>query len=167
MKRLASITLLFLFVAGLSACTAKQELIVEGPDGFTVTDEDGLSDSESITIDVIRCNKCPELEDVDTQNLCVGETKNIQLVGTDVNGDPITYSAIPMPEGAEICDWNGIFSWTPTCDQVGTKYITMKAADDLCGDSKLVKFIVDDCGQCNSQPDLKVIPDKNVCEGCC
>jgi hypothetical protein len=39
------------------------------------------------------------------------------IVAEDPDGDPVTYSAGPLPRGALFDDQTGVFSWTPEADQ--------------------------------------------------
>ncbi len=130
---------------------------------FSVSDGE-LSDSETVKITVKNCNHCPVLESIPTQTICAESTLNLQLIASDLDGDSLTYSGTPLPFGSSLCSWNGVFSWTPTCSQLGTYDITFKVTDGQCDDSKTAKIIVKDCGACNHAPVIS-IPDKTMNEG--
>jgi len=52
-----------------------------------------------------------------------------QVEASDSNGDTLTYSSIVKPEGMYINSENGLITWTPTNDQVGTHRVVVEISD--------------------------------------
>jgi len=81
---------------------------------------------------------------------------------TDIDGDPITYSAQGMPTGATFNATTKEFSWKPTYTQAGSYSVTFTAHDTHSPSTTSVSITVVDV---NSAPVLNAIPDKSVNEG--
>ena len=65
-----------------------------GPDSFTYTVSDGTETTSAVTvtIDVASVNDAPELTPV-TLNVTAGTVETIDMTGTDIENDPLTYRA--------------------------------------------------------------------------
>ncbi len=81
---------------------------------------------------------------------------------TDIDGDPITYSAQGLPTGATFNPTTKEFSWKPTYTQAGNYSVTFTAHDTHSPSTISVSITVVDV---NSAPILNAIPDKTVNEG--
>jgi len=81
---------------------------------------------------------------------------------TDVDGDPITYSAQGLPTGATFNTTTKEFSWKPTYTQAGNYSVQFTAHDTHSPSTTSVSITVVDV---NTAPILNAIPDKSVNEG--
>ncbi len=77
----------------------------------------------------------PVLAPVDDTSVGIGGTLEIQLTAHDTNGDPLTYSALDVPAHASLDPSTGLFTFTPTVDQIGELAITFGASDGTLSDS--------------------------------
>jgi len=84
------------------------------------TDGDGVSDGEERrqgtdpTSAASHPNRAPVLGFSGNQRVRVGSTLEIQLVAYDDDGEPLLFSALPLPPGAELDAQSGWLRWTPT-----------------------------------------------------
>jgi hypothetical protein len=78
-----------------------------------------------------------------------------QVVVTDEDGDPITYSLLAGPRGSQIHGTNGDFRWTPREDQIGENSITIQVSDGKCNVTQ--EFIVD-VFPINNPPEFTTTP---------
>jgi VCBS repeat-containing protein len=104
-----------------------------GSDTFTFKTNDGLADSNvaTVTITITAVNDAPVAKDANytiTRNTAVTAT----AVGTDVDGDQLTYSISKAPRRGTITNFNsatGGFTYTPLTTFVGTDSFTFKVSD--------------------------------------
>ncbi len=59
----------------------------------------------------------------------VGVAYQYQVVASDDDGDPITYSLVTFPSGMSINSTTGLLTWTPTVAQLGSQSVSIKADD--------------------------------------
>lgn len=85
---------------------------------FTVSDG-SLTDSETITITLIDVNTVPVLVSIGDKSVDEGELLEFTISATDEDGDPLTYSASNLSDGATFNATTQTFSWTPTYVQAG------------------------------------------------
>ena len=130
---------------------------------FTATDPGLLADSEAITITVSQVNGPPVLAPIGDQTVDEGQTLTFALSATDPDGDPLTYSAENLPEGASFEAATATFTWTPSFDQAGTYAdVTFKVEDPgLLSDSEAITITVN---HINRAPVLDPIGDKSGVE---
>jgi ELWxxDGT repeat protein len=111
----------------------------QGPGTFTfdvvVTDNGSpnLSDRETLTVTVGDVNQQPTLDPIAAQTVTAGQLLSFTAVGsdTDVPANSLTYSLQgTVPAGASIDPNTGVFSWTPTADQVGSHSLTLRVTDN-------------------------------------
>lgn len=130
---------------------------------FTVTDTDGLSDAETITIQVTDTNRPPVLEPAENKAVAEGESMSFGVSASDPDGDAVTLAADPLPSGSSFT--GGTFSWTPTYEQAGTYTITFIATDPSgLNSSRTVTITVTDV-RLNDPPVISPIGDQEVAEG--
>ncbi len=132
---------------------------------FTVMDTSELlilDDSETITITVNDVNRAPVLDPIGNQSIQEGETLEIQLSGTDPDGDVLTYSALGLPEGADFFEDLGLFTWTPTFGEQGIYTLSFILSDGSLTDEESISISV---GNVNQPPVLDPIDDQAVLEG--
>ena len=78
----------------------------------------------------------------------------------DQDADKLTYSAGPLPAGAEVSD--GIFTWTPNYDQAGIYPMAFSVSDGHTEVSQLVMITVNNS---NRRPIIELIPDRQILAG--
>ncbi len=82
----------------------------------------------------------PVLDPIGDKYVNAGDTLTFEVTAYDPDGDPITYSAEPLPTGAEFIDRT--FQWTPTSNQAGTHQLTFTADDGQLQDSETITITV-------------------------
>jgi len=104
---------------------------------------DGVAeDSEVVTINVVNTNRPPVLNSIGSQTLTEGDNYNLIISATDPDGNPLTYSAEPLPTGAVFVSSTRSLNWIPGNDQAGTYYVTFTASDGSLNASETVKITV-------------------------
>ena len=128
---------------------------------FTVSDGQGGTDRETVTIAVGETNREPVLASIGAQRVAEGTSLRVALSATDADGDRLTYSASGRPAGSSFS--GGVFSWTPTYQQSGTYRVTFTVSDGQGGtDRETVTIAV---GETNREPVLASIGWQRVAEG--
>ncbi|RQV99611.1 MAG: tandem-95 repeat protein, partial [Calditrichaeota bacterium] len=131
---------------------------------FAVKDPQGLSDQKTTAIVVNHVNRQPVLADIPPQTIDENQLLTVQLSASDPDREDagqLTFSAIEMPEGANLDPTTGAFSWTPGYDQSGNYEITVTVSDGNLTDSKIMVVTVN---HVNRTPVLSDIPDQIVDE---
>ena len=108
-------------------------------------------------------NAPPVLVAIGPQRVDELESLAFTANATDINGDTLAYSlAGSPPQGASINSTSGVFSWTPTEAQDGTRTVTVRVADgNGGGDSEVVLVTVNEV---NQAPVLDEIGPQSVSE---
>jgi len=115
---------------------------------FTVTDDDSLSDSETIAITVYEVNKPPELATVGNKTVGRLSELTFTLVATDpdVPANSLAFSSPNLPAGATLDPQTGVFGWTPSLQQgPGTYSVTFVVTDNgvpVMSDSETITITV-------------------------
>ena len=128
---------------------------------FTVADEHGGVARETIIITVGETNQAPTLEAIGDQTVAEGSLLTIPLVGTDEDGDALTYSVVDNPAGSSLSEQT--FRWTPSRTQAGEYSVTFTVADEHGGVAR--ETITITVGETNQAPELEAIGDQTVAEG--
>ena len=81
-------------------------------------------------------------------------------MGTDADGQMLTYSSTALPTGATLTGAN--FAWTPTFEQSGPFPVTFTVSDGSSTDTESITITVTDL---NRAPELGAVGDKNIAEG--
>ena len=76
-------------------------------------------------------NDAPVLQRIGDQGVPKGGTLTLNLVASDPNGDPLTFSVSGNPAGSSLLGTT--FSWTPTSGQSGTYQVTFIVKDGKGG----------------------------------
>jgi hypothetical protein len=104
---------------------------------FKVTDQGGLSASQSTSIYVNKVNRAPvftkEIPDnlILTVNIPVPLNFTFQYAAVDPDSDKVTFSLITGPDGSSVTS-AGLFSWAPTVSQAEKSYtLTIQASDGI------------------------------------
>ncbi len=130
---------------------------------FTVTDEEGATDTEMVIILVSNVNRPPVLNPISNQAVNEGGSLFFTVSGSDADGDLLTYSATGLPSGATLDSVTGAFSWTPNFTQAGNYPVTFTITDTLDGSySETVWFTVNNV---NRPPLFNSIGNQEVNEG--
>jgi hypothetical protein len=87
-----------------------------GTDRFTyrVVDPDGASAEATVTVTVEAVNDAPRLALVEDAYISVGQVFRLQLQGSDVDGDALSYHLLAGPAGAGLDAVTGELTWRPT-----------------------------------------------------
>jgi len=107
-----------------------------GMNWFTIvgTNSKGETDSTTFTVDLRSFNTPPRFSPVRVSNIAVNEEFSLQIKAIDPE-DPssslIRYLGVDLPEGANINEETGLFSWTPNPRQVGDFTFRVIASDQL------------------------------------
>ncbi len=110
---------------------------------FSVSDGTD-SAGQSAKIDVAGANRPPLLSHIDDQNVSEGGLLQLTVSGSDTDEDPITYSAVDLPQGASFDPVSKNFSWTPGYDQAGDHHVTFSVSDGMASAGQTIKITVGD-----------------------
>jgi len=111
----------------------------QGPGDYTITVKvtdsgtPAMSDQKDISIHVNEVNRAPTLANVPSiKGLPWGETLSFTATATDPDlpANTLTFSLIGAPTGASIGGSSGVFSWTPTSDQIGPHFFKVRVTDN-------------------------------------
>jgi hypothetical protein len=116
---------------------------------FAVSDGNGGSDFEDITITVTNTNRPPVLAAIGNRSVAEGGTLTFTVSASDPDGDPLTYSASNLPSGATFDTVTRTFTWTPDNTQSGSyPGVTFNVNDGLGGtDSEAITITVFDADE--------------------
>ena len=92
---------------------------------------DGLgqaAESDVFTIEVRPVNDAPTLGKLPPFEIYEDEPFEFQMEAFDVDGDPLSFTAASVPNGMTVST-DGLISWTPTNDDVGTHEIRLTVTD--------------------------------------
>ena len=107
-------------------------------------------------------NTPPSFDAIPAKTVNENQELKFTVNATDVDGDPIVYSATNLPTGAAFNSTTKEFSWKPTYSQSGNYTVTFSAHDGNSPGTTTVSITVVDV---NSVPAITPIPDKSVNEG--
>ena len=125
---------------------------------FTVADEHGGVARETITITVGETNQAPILTAIGDQTVAEGSLLTIPLVGTDEDGDALTYAVEGPPAGAALS--GSTFTWEPSHAQAGRYSVTFTVADEHGGVARETIIITVD--ETNQAPELADVGNQNA-----
>jgi PKD repeat protein len=141
----------------------------QGPGTYTfdlvVTDDEGASATQPVTIHVTEANRPPDLAPIADQTVAEGSPLGFAVTGTDPDlpANLLTFSLEPgAPVGAAIDPATGLFTWTPP-DGPGEVTIGVRVSDDgdpALSDVEAFRIIVQ-----NVAPSLTVTGAAEVEEG--
>jgi len=92
---------------------------------------DGLGqggETEVFTVEVRPVNDAPVFEDTPSSQIMEDEAFGFQMKASDVDGDALSFTASGLPSGLTVST-DGLISWTPTNDDVGTHEVVITASD--------------------------------------
>ncbi|MDD1647373.1 MAG: putative Ig domain-containing protein, partial [Methanomicrobiales archaeon] len=102
-------------------------------DGYTETVRPAYIDVE---------NAPPVFDEVEDQEVDLGETLSFQVSATDADSDPLTYAAASIPQGATFDLDTLTFEWAPTSR--GTYLASFTVTDGMASDTLAVPITVTD-----------------------
>ena len=89
----------------------------------------------------------PTLMRIGDKVAVVGELLSIQLVASDPENDVLSFSLrSALPEGAKFEKDRGLFTWTPTQDQIGSILLTFEVSDGMLKDQETIAVRVSAAG---------------------
>ena len=119
-----------------------------GADSFTytITDNDGLSDTATVDVTVTPVNDAPVAgDDVASTQLDTATTLNVLANDVDVDGDLLSVTqATGDMGGAVVINPDGTLGYTPAAGFVGTETITYTVSDGALTDTATVTVTVTD-----------------------
>lgn len=120
-------------VSGEVTCNLDDPLEV-GAQTLTATVADfagNPSAPASIGVTVLPDNRAPVLPPIGDLTVTLGSSLTLPLNAVDPDGDPLTYSVgpVPLPEGARLDTSTGVFTLTPTDDDLGSRPLTFSVTD--------------------------------------
>jgi len=132
---------------------------------FTLTDQAGLSTSQTATINVVHVNRPPVLSDIPSQS--VAENTPVSFIVTASDDDKedegkLTFSSSNLPEGSMLDATSGSFTWNPNFLQAGNYNVNIKVTDS--GSLSAEKQVTIDVSNVNRQPILNALDNKVVNE---
>lgn len=128
-----------------------------------VTDVTGLTARQIylLTINNGNDDQPPSLEPIADQTTVVNQTVMAVAIGTDPEGEALSYTILDGPTGVSINTVNGQFFWTPESGQVGVFPVTVSAMDPG-GQQASTSFSVEVIAEVNNPPDIGPIANQIV-----
>lgn len=122
----------------------------QGPQVYTFTVKvcddatPSLCDQQSVKLTVTEVNRAPEIEDIEDQEVTVGEELTFTAVASDPDlpANTLTFRLEEAPAGAAIDPTTGKFTWTPVESQIGEHEFHVCVTDGQLNDCTLVKVTV-------------------------
>jgi hypothetical protein len=143
-----------------------------GSNAFSVIVTDNglpsLSATQSFSVTVLASNNPPVLAAISDRTIAVGMTLTITNVATDPDSPPqvLTFNlGASAATNAVIDATNGVFTWAPTQDEIGSNAFSVIVTDNgLLPLSATQSFSVTVLAS-NNPPVLAAIPDRTIAEG--
>jgi len=107
-------------------------------------------------------NTPPSFDAIPAKTVNENQELKFTVNATDLDGDPIVYSALNLPSGAAFNPVTKEFSWKPNYTQAGTYSVTFQAHDGNSPSTIAVSITVVDV---NTVPTIAAISDKSINEG--
>ncbi|MDH4177677.1 MAG: putative Ig domain-containing protein, partial [Thermoleophilia bacterium] len=105
------------------------------------------SDSATFQVVVRGANAAPVLLPTGNRQATEGQLLSFQLQAVDADGDPLTYSAEGLPNGAALDPQTGVFTWTPALNQAGSYLVNVSATDGNAASSDAFTIAVANSNQ--------------------
>ncbi|MEZ5336015.1 MAG: putative Ig domain-containing protein [Methanolobus sp.] len=97
-----------------------------------------------MVIEVISVDSPPEIDPIGNKFVAEGSTLSFTIDATDVDNDPITYSAVGLPDGATLDSSSGEFSWVPGYEDADSYSVTFTVSANGLTDNETITIIVGD-----------------------
>ncbi|MXW81383.1 MAG: tandem-95 repeat protein, partial [Gemmatimonadetes bacterium] len=114
--------------------------------------------SSRVVIALTSTNQVPVLADIGDQTIAEGRTLTILLVGSDADGDALTYAVEGEPAGSSLS--GSTFTWEPSHTQAGEYSVTFAVADEHGGVAREIIIITVD--ETNQGPELADVGNQNA-----
>ena len=124
---------------GTASWSVNSIALLAGSNVLTVTARD-VAGNTSTDVLTVTLNAAPTLAAVANQSSVTGLATTLQLVGSDANGDALTYSATGLPTGLTVGASSGLISGTPSI--VGTYNVTVSVSDGSLSASRTFSWTV-------------------------
>ncbi len=121
-----------------------------------------LSDEKYVSITVNNVNRPPQFTDIGSQIVNEGDNLNFTVMGSDPDGDAVTFGAANLPFGATFDAETQIFDWTPGYDQANNYTVTFTISD---GQFTVTQDVTITVGNKNRPPVLNPIGNPTTKEG--
>ena len=112
-----------------------------------------LSDSTSVTINVVDVNLAPVLANIGNKTVVENSTLTFLLHGSDPDGDNLNYSVLNLPNGAAFNGATKTFTWLPDSNQAGHYDVAFTVSDGHLSDTEIVTIAVVDNSLLDSDGD--------------
>ncbi|WP_018016108.1 choice-of-anchor A family protein [Teredinibacter turnerae] len=135
-----------------------------GEDHFSVISNDGIANSNiaTVSITVLAINDAPTVSSDPILNVAENQLYQYQILGSDVDGDVLSYNAITeLPSGASLSS-EGLLSWIPDFSQAGEYAINIEVSD---GELSYIHSFDLTVQNVNQAPYIAVIPEQTIAEG--
>ena len=150
---------------GVFTWAPTQAQIGTNPFSVIVTDNGSppLSATQSFRVVVVQSNTPPTLTPISNKEVAVGMTLTVTNTASDSDGDQFTFSlGSGAVTNATLNATNGVFTWTPTTDHLGSNTFAVIVTDNgfpsLSATQAFDVLVVPS----NSPPTLAAIPDEAV-----
>jgi hypothetical protein len=103
-----------------------------GPQPVTVraTDDQGVSDTESFSIEVLLPNSPPLIGEIGRRTLAVGQALGFQVPASDPDpGDTLSFQLLEGPIGMQLDPTSGVLDWTPMQADIGIHPVQVQVTD--------------------------------------
>jgi len=109
----------------------------------TATDAGLATGSQTFTWTVTNVNRAPVVSAIANQTHAEDAAITLPVLATDPDGDALTYSATPLPEGLTLNPTTGVVSGTLSyASAAGSPYTVTVTATDASGNSSTCSFTV-------------------------
>ena len=143
-----SVCLCLLLVACVETVESGTNVINPGitePGGTEVPG--GMNGGESTGGRAMPSSGRPVLMRIGDKVAIVGELLSIQLMASDPENDVVSFSLrSALPDGAKFEKDRGLFTWTPTQDQIGSVLLTFEVSDGTLKDQETIAVTVSAAG---------------------
>lgn len=131
---------------------------------FIVTDVEGSSDRDAVTMTIIHVDRKPVLAEIEAKTINENELLEFEIIGQDPDKEDqnaISFRAENLPDGAVFNAGTRQFTWTPTYDQSGSYSPMFIMTAGKLSDSITVAITVN---HVNRPPVLAEIPPQQTVE---
>lgn len=119
--------------------------------------DNGDPPNESVPREVdLFVNAPPVLDPIGERTVNEGELLTVIVSAEDPDGDPLTYTASPLPFGSSFNALARTFSWVPAYHQAGAYSVTFTASDGALSDQETVVILTNNVPNVLANPDFEL-----------